>query len=70
MQGNPRGRSIRVPLIGTKTLTKALSLSVLLPGSVDFSPLPPGATEEEIIPIKCSDCLERKMVYLCQLLLL
>lgn len=33
----------------------------------EYSSTPPGAMERgETTPIKCSDCLGRKMLYLCQ----
>lgn len=62
-------RTTWAPLTCTMTLPNMLGLSVLLPGSGEYSPVPLGAVErEEIIPTKCSDCLGRKMLYLCQLL--
>lgn len=58
MQRNAEGRSSRVELIGTVTLTKALTLSVFLPEVQTV--LLYLLEKDEIIPIKCSDCQEER----------
>ena len=71
MQRDPQARSTKVPLTCSGTLAKVRGLSVLLPATREYFPVPPGAVErDEIIPIRCSDCLGRKMLHFCQLLLL